>query len=207
MARSSIVVVKAAVWAGCLIPLLWLTARGFGVFAWTLGANPVETVLHTLGKTGLNLLLLTLAVTPARRLTGFNTLIRVRRLLGLFSFFYVTLHFLTYTVLDLRLEWGALFVDVTQRPYITVGMLALAGMIPLAATSTHAMQRRLGRRWLTLHKAIYPIAVLALTHLVWQTKSDIDLEAFVYAGILVVLLGYRVAHGWLRRRSASARDQ
>lgn len=188
---------------GCLIPVLWLSARGFGLIGSTLGPNPVETVLHTLGKTGLNLLLLTLAVTPARRLTGLNALIRLRRLLGLFAFFYVVLHFLTYAVLDLRLQWDTLFVDITQRPYITVGMLALAGMIPLAVTSTHAMQKRLGRRWLSLHRTIYPVAVLALVHFLWQTKADLEPEPWVYAGILAALLGFRLVH-WLRRRAAAA---
>lgn len=191
---------------GCLIPVLWLSARGFGLIGSTLGPNPVETVLHTLGKTGLNLLLLTLAVTPARRLTGLNALIRLRRLLGLFAFFYVVLHFLTYAVLDLRLQWDTLFVDITQRPYITVGMLALAGMIPLAVTSTHAMQKRLGRRWLSLHRTIYPVAVLALVHFLWQTKADLEPEPWVYAGILAALLGFRLVH-WLRRRAAAAGAQ
>jgi sulfoxide reductase heme-binding subunit YedZ len=171
-----------------------------GIADASLGPNPVETVLHTLGKTGLNLLLITLAVTPARRITGFNVLIRLRRLLGLFAFFYVSLHLLTYAVLDLRLQWGTLFVDVTERPYITVGMLALAGMIPLAVTSTQAMQRRLGRRWASLHKTIYPVAVLALVHFLWQTKTDWEREPLIYAGILTALLAYRLAH-WLRRRS------
>jgi methionine sulfoxide reductase heme-binding subunit len=188
---------------GCLIPVLWLSARGFGLIGSTLGPNPIETVLHTLGKTGLNLLLLTLAVTPARRLTGLNALIRLRRLLGIFAFFYVVLHFLTYAVLDLRLQWDTLFVDITQRPYITVGMLALAGMIPLAVTSTRAMQKRLGRRWLSLHKTIYPVAVLALVHFLWQTKADLEPEPWVYAGILAALLGFRLVH-WLRRRAATA---
>lgn len=203
MARPNLVVAKLAVWIGCLIPLLWLVARGLAVSGLTLGPNPVETVLHTLGKTGLNLLLLTLAVTPARRLTGLNVLVRLRRLLGLFAFFYVLLHFLTYAALDLRLQWDTLFVDITRRPYITAGMLALAGLVPLAVTSTQAMQRRLGRRWLSLHKTIYPVAVLAVVHFVWQTKADLEPEPWIYAGVLAVLLGYRIVH-WLRRRAATA---
>jgi sulfoxide reductase heme-binding subunit YedZ len=199
MAPRYVAIAKVLVWSLCLMPLAWLVARGFAVAGTSLGANPVETVLHTLGKTGLNLLLVTLAVTPARRLTGLNVLVRFRRLLGLFSFFYLTLHFTTYAVLDLRLKWNMLFVDITERPYITVGMLALAGMIPLALTSTQKMQRRLGRKWATLHKLIYAVAVLAIVHFLWQAKSDLDPEPLVYAGVLTVLLGYRVAY-WLSRR-------
>jgi sulfoxide reductase heme-binding subunit YedZ len=199
MAPRYVAIAKVFVWSLCLVPLAWLVARAFAVAGTSLGANPVETVLHTLGKTGLNLLLITLAVTPIRRLTGFNVLIRLRRLLGLFAFFYLVLHFTTYAVLDLRLQWSMLFVDITERPYITVGMLALAGMIPLALTSTQKMQRRLGRKWATLHKMIYPVAVLAIVHFLWQAKSDLDPEPLVYAGVLTLLLGYRLAY-WLSRR-------
>jgi sulfoxide reductase heme-binding subunit YedZ len=199
MAPRYVAIAKVFVWSLCLVPLAWLVARAFAVAGTSLGANPVETVLHTLGKTGLNLLLITLAVTPIRRLTGFNVLIRFRRLLGLFAFFYLVLHFTTYAVLDLRLQWSMLFVDITERPYITVGMLALAGMIPLALTSTQKMQRRLGRKWATLHKMIYPVAVLAIVHFLWQAKSDLDPEPLVYAGVLTLLLGYRLAY-WLSRR-------
>ncbi|HEY5568212.1 MAG TPA: protein-methionine-sulfoxide reductase heme-binding subunit MsrQ [Gammaproteobacteria bacterium] len=199
MAPRYVAIAKVFVWLLCLVPLAWLVARAFAVAGTSLGANPVETVLHTLGKTGLNLLLITLAVTPIRRLTGFNVLIRFRRLLGLFAFFYLVLHFTTYAVLDLRLQWSMLFVDITERPYITVGMLALAGMIPLALTSTQKMQRRLGRKWATLHKMIYPVAVLAIVHFLWQAKSDLDPEPLVYAGVLTLLLGYRLAY-WLSRR-------
>jgi len=198
MAPRYVAIAKVFVWLLCLVPLAWLVARAFAVAGTSLGANPVETVLHTLGKTGLNLLLITLAVTPIRRLTGFNVLIRFRRLLGLFAFFYLVLHFTTYAVLDLRLQWSMLFVDITERPYITVGMLALAGMIPLALTSTQKMQRRLGRKWATLHKMIYPVAVLAIVHFLWQAKSDLDPEPLVYAGVLTLLLGYRLAY-WLSR--------
>jgi sulfoxide reductase heme-binding subunit YedZ len=199
MAPRYVAIAKVFVWSLCLVPLAWLVARAFAVAGTSLGANPVETVLHTLGKTGLNLLLITLAVTPIRRLTGFNVVIRFRRLLGLFAFFYLVLHFTTYAVLDLRLQWSMLFVDITERPYITVGMLALAGMIPLALTSTQKMQRRLGRKWATLHKMIYPVAVLAIVHFLWQAKSDLDPEPLVYAGVLTLLLGYRLAY-WLSRR-------
>lgn len=194
MTRRSLAVAKALVWVACLAPLALLVAGAFEFAGQSLGPNPVEYVLHTLGKTGLNLLLITLAVTPARRISGFNALVRFRRLLGLFSFFYIVLHFLAYSLLDLRLEWSTLFDDIVKRPYITVGMLALAGLIPLAATSTQKMQRRLGRRWGTLHQLIYPIAILGVLHFAWQTKSSLDPEPWTYVAILTVLLGYRLAH-------------
>lgn len=196
--------VKAVVAAGCLVPLGWILMRAFGLAETTLGANPVETLLHTFGKTSLNILFLTLAVTPLRMLTRIHALIRLRRMLGLFSFFYLVLHFLTYAVLDWRLQWGTLWVDITERPYITVGMLALLAMIPLAVTSTQAMQRRLGRRWAQLHKLVYPIAVLGVVHFYWQVKADLS-EPLVYAGVLTVLLGYRAQRSIrVQRRMAAA---
>lgn len=198
--------IKSLTFAACSIPLLWLVLRGFGVADFSLGANPVETVLHNFGTTALNLLLITLAITPLRRLTGLNLLVRLRRMLGLFCYFYLTLHFLSYAVLDLQLAWGTLFEDITQRPYISVGMLALLAMTPLAITSTKGMQRRLGRNWGRLHRAIYPISILALTHFIWQTKADL-FEPLVYAGILTVLLGYRLLRWFnLRRQRATAKQ-
>jgi sulfoxide reductase heme-binding subunit YedZ len=197
MSRTTLITLKALVWAACLAPLAWLIARGFEVGG-NLGANPVEEVLHTLGKTALNILLIALAVTPVRQITGFNALIRFRRLLGLFSFFYLVLHFLAYALLDLRLAWSTIGADIAMRPYITIGMAALALMIPLAATSTQAMQRRLKRNWARLHKTIYVIAILGVVHFQWQTKGDAEREPWVYIGILAVLLGYRVVR-WLMR--------
>jgi sulfoxide reductase heme-binding subunit YedZ len=198
MSRATLITLKAGIWAACLAPLAWLFVRGFEIGGVTLGPNPVEEVLHTLGKTGLNILLITLAVTPARQLTGQNVLIRFRRLLGLFSFFYVVLHFLAYALLDLRLAWSTIGTDIAMRPYITIGMLALALMTALAATSTQAMQRRLRRNWARLHKLIYVIAILGAVHFQWQTKGDAELEPWVYIAILSVLLGYRAVR-WLMR--------
>lgn len=197
---GSIVAIKAVIWVACLAPFAWIVVRGFGLGGTSLGANPVETVLLTMGKTGLNILLVTLAVTPARIITGVNALTRLRRLLGLFSFFYIALHFLTYALLDLRLEWGTLFVDITERPYITVGMLALAAMLPLAVTSTAGMQRRLGRRWRALHRLIYPIGILGVVHFLWQVKIDVR-EPLIYAAVLCALLGYRLVRALKRRRA------
>jgi sulfoxide reductase heme-binding subunit YedZ len=194
---------RTITFVGCSTPFILLVLQAFEIGAMTLGPNPVETVLHALGTTGLNLLLLTLAVTPARQLTGLNVLVRVRRMLGLFCFFYALLHFLVYALLDLRLAWSTLFVDITERPYITVGMLALVGMVPLAVTSTNGWQRRLRRRWVSLHRLVYPIAILALVHFFWQVKLDTT-EPLIYAGILTLLLGYRLfrrARFSLRRRA------
>ena len=200
MTRGTLITIKAGIWAACLAPLAWLFIRGFEIGGVNLGPNPVEEVLHTLGKTGLNMLLITLAVTPARQLTGQNVLIRFRRLLGLFSFFYVVLHVLAYSLLDLRLAWSTIGTDIAMRPYITIGMLALVLMTALAATSTQAMQRRLRRNWARLHKLIYVIAILGVVHFQWQTKGDAELEPWVYIAILTVLLGYRVVRGRMRRR-------
>jgi methionine sulfoxide reductase heme-binding subunit len=177
--------------------------RAFEIGPFTLGTNPVEELLNTFGKTGLNLLLITLTVTPARRLLKRNWLIQLRRLLGLFAFSYLLLHFAVYAVLDLGLAWSTLLEDIAERPYITVGFTALVLLVPLAVTSTNGWQRRLGRRWLKLHRLIYPIAVLGVVHYWWQVKLDVADPVF-YALLLAILLGYRVKN-WLdtRRRRAS----
>lgn len=203
MSRATLITLKAGIWIACLAPLAWLFVRAFEVGGVNLGPNPVEEVLHTLGKTGLNMLLITLAVTPARQLTGQNVLIRFRRLLGLFSFFYVVLHFLTYALLDLRLAWSTIGTDIAMRPYITIGMLALVLMTSLAATSTQAMQRRLRRNWARLHKLIYVIAILGVVHFQWQTKADAEIEPWIYAAILTLLLGYRIARWRMRPKSGA----
>ena len=200
MSRTTIITLKALIWVACLVPLAWLVARGFEIGSFDLGPNPVEEVLHTLGKTCLNILFITLAVTPARQITGFNVLIRFRRLLGLFAFFYLVLHFLAYALLDLRLAWSTIGTDIAERPYITLGMAALVLMTALACTSTQAMQRRLKRNWARLHKAIYVIAILGAVHFQWQTKGDAELEPWVYIAILTVLLGYRVVRWLVRAR-------
>jgi sulfoxide reductase heme-binding subunit YedZ len=160
-----------------------------------LGANPVEEILNTCGKTGLNLLMLTLCVTPIRRSTGINRLLSFRRLLGLFAFFYLVLHFSSYALLDLGLQWGTLLEDITERPYITVGFTALMLLVPLVATSTHAMQRRLGRNWVKLHRLVYVIAVLGVVHFWWQVKSNADVgEPLLYSFLLGVLFAARLLH-------------
>jgi methionine sulfoxide reductase heme-binding subunit len=202
MTGARLALIKALVWIACLAPLFWLVMRGVGLVDSTLGANPVEEVLHTLGKTALNLMIITLAVTPVRTGTGLNWLVRLRRLLGLFCFFYALLHLATYAVLDQGLDLSMLLVDVTQRPYITVGLVAILLMVPLAITSTSRMQRRLGRRWVTLHRLIYPAAVLSVLHFWWQTKIDVS-EPLLYAIVLALLLGHRAARFLKRRRAAA----
>jgi sulfoxide reductase heme-binding subunit YedZ len=203
--RNYIPAVKVLVWAACLAPFAFVLAKILGIAS--LGPNPVEEVLHSMGKTSLNLLWITLAITPLRKLTKQNWLIRFRRLLGLFSFFYLILHMLTYAALDRRFDWDSLLVDVTERPYITAGMLALVLMIPLAVTSTKGWQRRLGRRWTKLHRLVYVIAVLGAVHLWWQTKADMS-EPALYAAMLAALLGYRLIDYRARtRRAAAARER
>jgi len=205
--RDRVAVAKVFVAAACLVPFAIVAAKIAALIPF--GANPVEEVLHSMGKTGLNLLWITLAVTPVRKLTKLNWLVRLRRMLGLFSFFYLTLHVVTYAVLDRGLDLASLVVDVAQRPYITAGMLGFTLLIPLAVTSTHGWQRRLGRNWTRLHRLVYPAAILGAVHFWWQVKADIR-EPLVYAVLLGVLLGYRAVDARLRarrRRAAAAAAQ
>jgi sulfoxide reductase heme-binding subunit YedZ len=155
--------------------------------------------LHELGRWGLKFLLLTLTVTPLRRWTGWNWLIGFRRMLGLFSFFYIVLHFTVYAVLDQGLDFSAIIEDVLKRPYITLGMAGLLMLIPLAVTSTRGMMRRLGKRWQKLHRLVYIIAIAGVWHFYWQVKLD-TLEPTVYALVLAGLLGARVYFARIRRR-------
>jgi sulfoxide reductase heme-binding subunit YedZ len=194
---------KPLVFIACLVPLAWLAGGAFGWFGLSLGPDPVKELEHEAGKTALNLLLLTLAVTPVRELTSQPQLVRLRRMLGLFVFFYVVLHFTIYLVLDLELNFRTLGADIAKRPYITIGFTALLLLIPLAVTSTNGMMRRLGRRWQPLHRLIYVVAVLGVWHFYWQVKRDIR-EPLLYAGILAILLGYRVVRAGRRRRAAAA---
>jgi sulfoxide reductase heme-binding subunit YedZ len=203
MTRRRLAWLKAGIVVAGLGPLALLFARAAGYGS--LGANPVQEVQHSLGITALNLLLLTLAITPLRRMTGLSWLVSLRRALGLLAFTYALLHALSYMVLDRRLDWSSLIPDVTERPWITVGFLALLLLVPLAVTSTNAMQRRLGRRWRSLHRSIYVIGLLAVLHFFLQVKLDTS-EPLLYALILAVLLGFRVGD-WLRRRARAAPAQ
>jgi sulfoxide reductase heme-binding subunit YedZ len=192
---------KPPVFAAALWPLGWLLAGAFAVAGVWLGADPVKTIQHTTGIWGLRFLMLTLAMTPLRWITGQAWPLQFRRMLGLFAFTYVALHFLNYLLLDRALDLREIVEDVSKRPYITIGFVALLALIPLAVTSTAGWRRRLGPRWLTLHRAVYGIAVLGCWHFWWQVKKDIR-EPLLYCAILAVLLGYRVWHA--RRRAAAA---
>jgi sulfoxide reductase heme-binding subunit YedZ len=180
---------KAGVFLLCLVPLALLVARAL----WgDLGANPIETITHQTGRWGLRLLLVTLAVTPLRQLTGWGGVVRLRRMLGLFAFFYLSLHFITYAWLDQGLVWADVVEDVAKRPYVTVGFTAFLLLVPLAATSTDGMIRRLGgRRWKRLHRLVYVSAVGGCLHYLWLVKAD-SRDPLVYLAILVVLLALRL---------------
>ncbi|MGE5476431.1 MAG: sulfite oxidase heme-binding subunit YedZ [Bacteroidales bacterium] len=190
---------KPAVFAVSLLPLAWLVWHAlFGY----LGVNPVETLNRTLGDWALRFVLIALAVTPLRKVTGWAPLARLRRMLGLFAFFYVCLHLSSYVGIDLYFDWPALLKDVVKRRYITLGMVAFVLLLPLAATSTDRMIRRLGgRNWRRLHLLVFPIAVLGVAHYWMMVKADIRQPA-LYAAVLAALLLYRLADWWRRRATA-----
>ncbi len=187
----------------CLLPLASLVAGAFGVARFSLGANPVETLLHSLGLWGLRFLVLTLMVTPLRDATGKVWLLSFRRMLGLYAFFYVLLHFLTWLIIDQDFYLAGIFADIVERPFITIGFAAFLMLIPLAITSTNGMMRRLGKRWKKLHRLVYPIAILGVWHFYWLIKADIR-EPLIYAAIVAFLLGWRV---WKARRRRAAATQ
>lgn len=189
--------IKWGVFALALTPLGMLIVRAL---TGDLGANPIESVTHTTGDWALRLLLVTLAITPVRRLTGWNRIVQLRRMLGLFAFFYACLHVTTYVFLDQFFDWRAMIEDVWDRPYITAGLSAFVLLVPLAVTSTNGWIRRLGRNWSRLHRLVYPAAVIAVVHFLWLVKADL-LEPGIYALVLALLLGIRVVpNGWLRPR-------
>ena len=190
---------KPAVFAAALLPLASLLAGILAVPGFSLGANPVSTILHTCGKWALIFLLITLSVRPLILLTGRNEWLRLRRMLGLFAFSYALLHFLVYVVLDQSLDLGAVWRDIAKRPYITIGFTALLLLVPLAVTSTNRMMRRLGRRWQKLHRLVYLIAVLGVWHYYWEVKADVR-KPLMYAAILAVLFALR----WRQARSRRA---
>jgi sulfoxide reductase heme-binding subunit YedZ len=188
---------KPAVFAACLLPFVLLTWR---TLAGDLGPNPVETITHDTGDWALRMLLLTLAMTPLRKLLGWAWPVRVRRMVGLFAFFYAALHFATYLWLDQFFDLSAVLADVTDRPYITVGFAALLLMLPLALTSTRGWQRRLGSAWKRLHRLVYAIGVLGVLHYLWLVKADL-LEPAIYAAVLTLLLAARIP--WRRIHSGA----
>ena len=187
---------KPGIFLGGLAPLLFTFTRAL---QGSLSANPIAQIENELGLTALIFLVASLACTPARRLFHWTWAPRVRRELGLFAFFYATLHFLTYVVLDQVLDWNAIFADIVQRPFITVGLAALVLMVPLALTSTTDSIRRLGyRRWLRLHQLVYLAAALAALHFIWRVKIDLQ-QPLTYAVLIGALLAVRLAF-WLGSR-------
>jgi methionine sulfoxide reductase heme-binding subunit len=200
VSRRARIALKSAVWAGGLSPLALLVYR---FLTDDLGANPIDDVTDTLGDWTLRLLLATLALTPLRLVFGISWPITLRRLLGLFAFFYAALHFLVWIVLDHFFDWPEMGADILKRPYITVGLTALTLLIPLAATSTvWAIKRLGGATWRRLHRLVYVTAVLGVVHYLWLAKKGVD-APYYYAGVLALLLGVRVwasVKGIVRKR-------
>jgi methionine sulfoxide reductase heme-binding subunit len=191
---------KVVLFVSALVPAALLVA---GLFTDDLGANPIEYITHQTGWFALAFLLASLTVTPVRRFTRWHEAIRLRRMLGLFAFFYATLHLLTWFVFDHTLDVIGMVEDVVKRPYITVGMAAFLMMLPLAVTSNTAMIRRLGRRWQALHRLAYAAAIAGVVHFWWLVKADIR-EPQRFALVLTVLLGLRA--WWTFRASRLSRS-
>jgi methionine sulfoxide reductase heme-binding subunit len=196
MTQKRIVILKVVVWLLCLAPIAMLA---IDAIRGELGANPVEKILNDLGFNTLLLLVVSLAITPLRKITGLNWLIRFRRLLGLFAFFYVFLHFVTYVVLDQELDFAAVLQDIPKRPFILVGFLAFTLLIPLALTSTNWSIRKLGgKNWNRLHKLVYLSAALGVVHFWWKVKAN-HFQPGLFGAILAFLLAFRLFI-WLQKR-------
>lgn len=184
---------KPLVFIVCLLPLAWLVFRAF---TGALGANPIEAVTRELGDWALRFILIALAVTPVRLLTGWSVVGRLRRMLGLYAFFYVVLHLSSYVGLDQFFFWSGIWQDIIKRVYITLGMAAVLMLIPLAVTSTDKMINRVGgKRWRLLHRLVYPAAVLGVIHFFMMIKADYT-EPTIYAVILASLFGVRIYKKW-----------
>lgn len=177
-------VIKPIVWLGCLVPAGILGVRAY---RGDLTANPVELLTNWTGFTTLTLLMVTLAVTPVRRLTGWNDVVKLRRLTGLFAYFYAAIHLSIYVVLDLFFQWGLIADDIAKRPYITVGFTAFLLLTPLAVTSTKGWIRRLGKRWGKLHRLVYVAGGLGVLHFYWKVKADTR-APLIFAAIFIVLM-------------------
>jgi methionine sulfoxide reductase heme-binding subunit len=193
--------IKVPVFLVCLVPLGLLAWKGFHGM---LGANPIEVITHATGDWTMRFLLITLSITPLRKLLGVPSLIRFRRMLGLYAFFYGSLHFMTWLWLDKFFDWHEMLADVLKRRFITVGMLGLLLLVPLAATSTAGWIRRLGgKNWQRLHRLIYVTALCGVIHYIWLVKADLR-KPLQYAAILGVLLLYRVG-AWVAPRLRTTR--
>jgi sulfoxide reductase heme-binding subunit YedZ len=192
---------KPIVFLLCLVPVLLVAGDAIGITG-QLSANPVEDILDRFGNWAIRFIMITLAVTPLRKVTGWNWLQQFRRMLGLFTFFYAFMHFLVWLLLDRGLavdpafQWAMVLEDLTERPFITIGFAAVVLLTALAVTSTNAMRRRMGRSWNKLHYSVYAVGILGVWHYWWQIKKDTS-DAWIYAVILAVLLGYRI---WRRKR-------
>ena len=176
--------VKPVLFLLCAIPFALLI---YSALTDNLGVNPVETLTHETGEWALRFLLITLCITPLRRLTHLHWLIKLRRMLGLFVFFYALLHLITYVWLDQFFDWKEIIIDIPKRPFITIGFLSFVLLLPLALTSTNAMQRRLKKKWFTLHKLVYVIPMLVVVHFIWTLKADYS-EPLFYTFIFLVLM-------------------
>jgi sulfoxide reductase heme-binding subunit YedZ len=196
--KRSVLALKVLLWMGALAPGAWLLV---GFYAGWLGVNPIEKLTRVTGMTTLVLLLVTLAVTPVRRITGWNPIIRIRRPLGLFAFFYASVHFSIWFAFDMVFNVGWMLEDIAERRFITVGMAALLVLIPLAVTSTRGWIRRLGKRWTTLHRGVYLAAALGVVHYYWLVKADTRLPVLLGV-VLAALLIARTP--WFRRRRRRA---
>ena len=190
--------VKTIIFLLCLLPAVLLVSN---LFLDQLGANPFEEFTRRSGEWTLRFLLIVLAITPLRKLTKQNWLMAYRRMLGLYAYFYACFHLLTYLWFDQFFDWQEIYTDIVKRPFITVGILAFILLTPLAITSTNYWMRRLGNRWKQLHQLVYVISILGILHFIWLVKADLR-TPLIYAGILSILLGYRVLSG--RRFSKNA---
>jgi sulfoxide reductase heme-binding subunit YedZ len=197
---KAILAVRIGAFVAALLPAAWLV---YGAFTDSLGANPIDYITDTTGVTALSLLVITLTVTPLRRSTKWHELIRLRRMLGLFAFFYVCLHLLTWVVIDQFFDVAAMAADVAKRPWVTMGMATFLLLLPLAVTSNAAMIRRLGRRWQQLHRLAYVAAVTAVIHFWWVVKADFR-EPRLFALALCALFGFRI--WWTLRTRAFSRS-
>ena len=193
---------KPLIFMASLVPFALVVGDLFQVTG-SLGPNPVEEIQDRFGYWGLRFILIALAVTPARTITGKQWLTRFRRMLGLFAFFYVLMHFLTWLILDQGLLFSAIGEDIFKRPFITIGFAATLILLALTATSTAGVRRRLGKTWQKLHNWVYAAAILGVWHYWWQVKLDAS-DPAIYAAILALLLGYRF---WQRRKRARQRTQ
>lgn len=192
---------KTLVFLMCLIPLGLMVYDGIQQ---NLTADPIDELLHRTGLWSLRILLVTLAMTPLKIITGQAGFIRLRRMLGLFTFFYATLHLVIYAWLDLGLAWGHLWEDIVKRPFITVGMLAWLLMLPMAITSNRYMIKKMGKKWKRMHQAIYLVIGLACLHFIWLVKSDIT-EPLIYTGIGLTLLLIRIINYYHGQRNVNQR--